>query len=319
MAVYTLVSVETLNAFLADYDIGEPQVFKGIAEGVENSNYYLQTPDGRFIVTLYEKRVREEDLPFFLGLMQHLAERGIDCPVPVRNRNGALFGTMEGRATAIMTFLDGVSLRHPTPEHCYAAGRALAAMHQAGRNFTLERENMLGLAGWQDLAAKCFRDGDPEFTDLKITIDKELLRLAGAWPANLIRGVIHADLFPDNVLFMGPNVSGLIDFYFACNDALAYDLAVMINSWCFDMYNTFDLERSAALIAGYQELRELEDAEREALPTLARGAALRFTLTRLYDWKDRTPGALVMPKDPREFAARLAFHQTVKSAETYGL
>ena len=319
MAVYTDVSFEELTHFLAGYDIGEPRVFKGIAEGVENSNYYLETGRGRFILTLYEKRVRATDLPFFLGLMQHLASRGIECPTPVTSRRGKLYGIMNGRDAAIMSFLDGVSLRYPTPEHCWAAGRALAAIHEAGRDFPLTRENALSLPGWNTLAGECFRNRLHEFDDLAPSVNREIEHLSTLWPGGLPSGVIHADLFPDNVLFVGSRLCGLIDFYFACNDAFAYDLAVMINAWCFDIDNGFDIERSGALTAGYQELRELNAAERDALPTLARGAALRFTLTRLYDWLNQSPGALVRPKDPREFAARLAFHQGVSNAEAYGL
>jgi homoserine kinase type II len=319
MAVYTDVSFEDLTKFLAGYDIGEPRVFKGIAEGVENSNYYLLTAQGRFIVTLYERRVQAADLPFFLGLMQHLAEHGVDCPTPIRGKNGELFGTLNGRDAAVMTFLDGVSLGRPRPEHCFAAGRALGTMHEAGRDFPLERANALSVEGWRRLTDDCFRNRTHEFSDLAPAIQGEMRYLESRWPAELPRGVVHADLFPDNVLFMSNQVSGLIDFYFACNDALAYDLAVMINAWCFDIDNRLDLELSGALIAGYQGLRDLEPSEREALPILARGAALRFTLTRLYDWIHPSPTALVSPKDPREFAARIAVHQSVDNAEAYGL
>jgi homoserine kinase type II len=210
-------------------------------------------------------------------------------------------------------------LRHPTPEHCYAAGRALAALHGAGKDFPLSRENALGMPAWRKLATDCFRNKSHEFNDLEGIVTRELEFLGGGWPSPLPSGVIHADLFPDNVLFLGSKLSGLIDFYFACNDAFAYDLAVTINAWCFDIGNLFDIERSAALIAGYQDFRELDAAERQALPLLVRGAALRFTLTRLYDWLNQSPGALVLPKNPREFAARLQFHQGVRGAEAYGL
>ena len=318
MAVYTDVSVEELNAFLKAYDLGDLRVFKGIAEGVENSNYYMETEKGRFIVTLYEKRVRTHDLPFFLGLMQHLAERGIECPTPIRSRHGALAGRLKDRDAAIMTFLDGVSLRHPTAEHCFACGQVMAEMHAAGADFGVTRRNALSLEGWRKLVDDC--SGEPgDFADLMPPLTAELEHLASAWPAGLPSGLIHADLFPDNVLFVGTQLSGLIDVYFACNDTLAYDLAVTLNAWCFGVGNAFDRELSAALFAGYQTIRKLDAAERVALPTLARGAALRFTLTRLYDWLNQSPGALVLPKDPRQFAARLAFHQTVRGVEAYGL
>jgi homoserine kinase type II len=251
--------------------------------------------------------------------MQHLAKRGIACPTPIAARSSRLFGTLKDRDAAIMTFLDGVSLRRPTPDHCYGAGRALAATHQAGHDFPLRRANALSVEGWRRLAGEPFRDETENFSDLLPLVRAELEFLTAAWPDGLPQGVIHADLFPDNVLFLSNRVSGLIDFYFACNDALAYDLAVMINAWCFDIHNRLDTESSAALLAGYQDLRPLAPSERQTLPLLARGAALRFTLTRVHDWLHQTPGAIVLPKNPREFAARLKFHQGVRGAEVYGL
>jgi homoserine kinase type II len=319
MAVYTEVSFEDLEVFLADFDIGAPRSFKGIAEGVENSNYYLQTSEGSFILTLYEKRVRADDLPFFLGLLEHLAARGIACPLPVRNREGRQWTRLGGRPAALLTFLDGLSLRRPEASHCAAAGAALAALHEAGKDFALKRPNALGHDGWGELADACMPRADEVEKGLGELIRTSLAEITAKWPRGLPEGVIHADLFPDNVLFMDGQVSGLIDFYFACNDAYAYDLAVMLNAWCFETDTAFNVTKSKNLIGSYARKRELGPVEREALPILASGAALRFLLTRLYDWLNHDPQALVRPKDPRDYSKRLRFHRKVKSPAEYGL
>jgi homoserine kinase type II len=319
MAVYTDVSFEDLESLLADYDIGKPRSFKGIAEGVENSNFYLQTDRGAFILTLYEKRVHAADLPFFLGLMEHLAAHGIACPLPVRSLTGLQWQQLNGRAAAILTYLDGVSLRRPEAQHCAAAGAALAQMHAAGNDFALKRDNALSRAGWRKLVDATLTHADDVQIGLAELISTTLHQLEGTWPSGLPAGVIHADLFPDNVLFMNGAVSGLIDFYFACNDFYAYDLAVMLNAWCFEQDGAFNLTKGQSFIAAYQKHRKLSAEECAALPLLARGAALRFLLTRLYDWLNQDPNALVRPKDPREFAKRLRFHLKVKTAEEYGL
>jgi homoserine kinase type II len=319
MAVYTDVSFEDLEVFLADYNLGAPQSFKGIAEGVENSNYYLQTATGSYILTLYEKRVHEDDLPYFLGLLEHLAGRGIACPLPVRSLSGRQSARLNGRPAALLTFLNGLSLRRPEAFHCVAAGEALASLHEAGRDFALRRANALGRDGWADLVHACAPHADAVERGLGALIATTAGELAARWPGDLPSGVIHGDLFPDNVLFMNGEVSGLIDFYFACNDAYAYDLAVMLNAWCFEPDGAFNITKGKSLIAGYRRRRMLTEREVTALPVLASGAALRFLLTRLYDWLNHDPNALVRPKDPREFSKRLRFHHKVKSAVEYGL
>jgi len=319
MAVYTDVSFDELQTLLADYDIGEPTSFKGIAEGVENSNFYLRTDRGAFILTLYEKRVQKNDLPFFLGLLDHLAARGIPCPLPVRSRSGAQSTVVNGRPAALLTYLDGLSLKRPDAAHCAAAGSALAKLHLAGDGFAIVRANALDVAGWRKLADQTAARANEVARDLRALIGSSLAKIESAWPMGLPSGIIHADLFPDNVLFMDGNVSGLIDFYFACNDAFAYDLAVMLNSWCFETDGSYNLTKSQSLIGGYKQLRPLNSDECAALPLLAQGSALRFLLTRLHDWLNPDPLALVRPKDPREFAKRLRFHLGVKSAAEYGL
>jgi len=319
MAVYTDVSSEELTAFLADYDIGELLAYKGIAEGVENSNFLVHTGRGNFILTLYEKRVAAADLPFFLGLMEHLATRGITCPQPVRNRTGKVLGVMAGRPAALVTFLDGMWIRRPGTAHCAAVGEALARLHLAGADFGLRRANALSVGGWRPLYAGVADRGDRVQPGLSATIEKELVTLERDWPRDLPQGVIHADLFPDNVFFLGGELSGLIDFYFACTDTLAYDVAICLNAWCFESDHAYNVTKGRALLAAYARTRALSPAEWRALPLLARGAATRFLLTRLVDWLDVPPGALVRPKDPLEYFRKLRFHQTVASARDYGI
>jgi homoserine kinase type II len=318
MAVYTDVSFEDLERLLEQYDIGTPMSFKGIAEGIENSNFYLQTDRSAFILTLYEKRVAAEDLPFFLGLMEHLAERGLHCPLPVKTRQGHALVNLNRRNATIVTFLTGIALRRPDAAHCASAAATLARLHKAGEGFALTRPNALGPKGWLPLAqsihgADSIEDG---LTDL---IGRALADLQSAWPPNLPAGVIHADYFPDNVLFVGNEVGGVIDFYFACNDAYAYDLAIMLNSWCFELDGSYNITKGQSVINAYRAARPLSDDEIHALPVLMRGAALRFLLTRTYDWLNPDPNALVKAKDPREYAKKLRFHNKVKHAREYGL
>ena len=319
MAVYTEVSDDDLVRFLEGYPLGTLLSCKGIAEGVENTNYLVRTEKGPFILTLYERRVNRDDLPFFLGLMEHLARNGLSCPTPVRDRNGAMLQELAGRPAALVTFLDGVWIRRPRVEHCAAVGKALAEFHLAGRGFDIRRENALGLAGWRPLYERFSDRADEIFSGLGAMIEAELALLEANWPRDIPQGVIHADLFPDNVFFIGDRLSGLIDFYFACNDALAYDLAICLNAWCFEPDHSFNLTKGIALLRGYDAVRPLDPAERAALPLLARGSALRFLLTRAYDWINTPEGALVKRKDPHEYLRRLRFHQSVASASEYGL
>ncbi len=319
MAVYTEVPDEELEAFIAGYGIGTITSCKGIAEGVENSNYLLQTTTGRFILTLYEKRVRREDLPFFLGLMEHLAAAGLTCPTPLRNRDGQLLRELAGRAAALVSFLDGVWIRRPQPWHCAALGQALAGLHLRGRDFQIKRANALSLEGWHAIATGLGADAERVAPGLADLVTTELAALDRLWPSGLPEGVIHADLFPNNVFFLGDRLSGLIDFYFACNDFLAYDIAVCLNAWCFTPEHAFSPERAAALLTAYERERPLEPAERMALPALCRGAALRFLLTRAHDWLHTAPDAFVTRLDPNEYVAKLRFFQGLGSAAELGL
>ncbi|WP_210497277.1 homoserine kinase [Microvirga antarctica] len=319
MAVYTEVPDDELVAFVAGYEIGEVLSYKGIAEGVENTNYFLHTSRGSYILTLYEKRVNEADLPFFVGLMRHLASKGLNCPLPLENRHGETLGRLASRPAAIFTFLDGIAVRRPTAPHCGALGSALARLHVAGADFVMVRPNTLSLAGWPPLFAQAEAEADRVSTGLAERTRRELSALQRDWPTDLPAGIIHADLFTDNVFFIGPAVSGLIDFYFACTDALAYDVAICLNAWCFEIDGSFNLTKGQSLLAGYQAVRPLQPAEIDALPVLCRGSAMRFMLTRLVDWLNVPPGALVKPKDPLEYDRKLNFHKHARNAREYGL
>ncbi len=316
MAVYTQVDDYALNDFLAGYDVGEAISFKGIAEGVENSNYLLETTKGRYILTLYEKRANPADLPYFLNLMEHLAAGGLSSPLPVRDKEGQALQELAGRPACLITFLSGVSLNHIAPDHCAALGTTLAQMHAIGESFSENRPNELSVQGWEGLARATKDEADKVYQGLADMISEEITFLKANWPQNLPTGTIHADLFPDNALFTGTSITGVIDFYFACTDLFAYDLAICINAWCFDEQHSFLPENAAKMVAAYQAAKGLTQEETDALPILCRGAAVRFLLTRLYDWLNPVKGAVVRAKDPLDYLKRLQFHQSAK-AETY--
>lgn len=319
MAVYTEVSDEDLTAFLGQYDLGEVTSFKGIAEGVENSNFLLRMTSGSYILTLYEKRVRREDLPYFVGLMEHLSSKGIDCPVPLHGRDGDNLRELCGRPAAIVTFLDGLSPRRIQPNQCRLLGEAMAHMHLAGSSFDMQRANNLSLPGWRPLFESSAAHAGDVQAGLAEALDQELTFLESQWPHGLPSGVIHADLFPDNVFFLGDRLSGIIDFYFACNDFFAYDLAICLNAWCFEPDGAFNVTKARLMLQAYRKVRPFSEAELAALPLLARGSAVRFLLTRLYDWLHHPAGAMVEPKNPLEYWKKLRFHQKVQSPGDYGL
>ena len=319
MAVYTDVPAEELQSFLANYDIGDVLAYKGIAEGVENSNFLLHTTRGYYILTLYEKRVAAGDLPFFLALMEHLAARGLTCPQPVKNNRGQALGQLARRPAAIVTFLEGIWIRRPSATHCAALGGALAQLHIAGADFPMTRKNALSVEGWRPLYELAGARCDNVQSGLGAAIAQELSYVEGAWPRELPQGVIHADLFPDNVFFLGDKLSGLIDFYFACTDMLVYDVAICLNAWCFESDQTYNVTKGRAMLSAYTRIRPLAKPEWDALPLLCRGAALRFLLTRLVDWLEVPSTALVKPKDPLEYHRKLRFHQAVARASDYGL
>ncbi len=319
MAVYTEVTDEQVDEFLAQYDLGGVLSLKGIAEGVENTNYLLVTETGQFILTLYEKRVDESDLPFFQSLMEHLAAGGVDCPVPVHGRDGNALRRLAGRPAIIVTFLSGLWPKRPQPRHCAELGGALARMHLAGQDFPMTRRNNLSVGDWRPLFEQCADRAHEVQPGLAKALADELDHLESHWPSNLPTGLIHADLFPDNVFFTGERLTGLIDFYFACTDAFAYDLAICLNAWCFELDGAFNVTKARLMLSNYRKIRPFSDAELEALPLLARGSALRFLLTRLFDLLNHPEGAMVKPKDPLEYLRKLRFHQQVSGPAAYGL
>jgi homoserine kinase type II len=319
MAVYTDVPDEELRNFIAEYDIGEVVSCKGIAEGVENSNFLLRTDAGTVFLTLFEKRVAPADLPFFIGLMEHLAQQGIACPTPLKAKDGVALRRLCGRPAVIVSFLDGMWPRRIHPFHCAGVGGALAKLHLGGASFALRRPNDLSVAGWRRLFEQCRGRAHEVRPGLAEELAAELDALERDWPDALPMGVIHADLFPDNIFFRGERVSGIIDFYFACTDFLAYDIAICLNAWCFESDGSFNVTKARLLLGAYRAERPLAPAEIAALPLLARGSALRFLLTRLCDWLERAPGAFVRPKDPLEYLQKLRFHRGITSASAYGL
>lgn len=317
MAVYTPLSDDDVVELLAQYDIGAPLRCEGIAEGVENTNYKLTTATGAYILTIFEKRVAEADLPFFIGVMERLAARGFQAPQPIATRDGGYLTHIKGKPAAIVSFLDGVWPRRIELWHCAAVGEALARMHVALDGFEMERPNALSVAGWEKLITPRMPEVEKLRPGLAALVSNDMARVRSAWRHDLPRGVIHADLFPDNALFAGGELTGVIDFYFACTDALAYDLAVCLNAWCF-AGPRYDIERGRAMIGAYRRVRQLSSLERAALPVLAYGAALRFFATRLADWTATPAGATVTPKDPLEYADKLAFHRAARGPAYYG-
>ena len=318
MAVYTDITDEELAGLLADFDLGQALSLKGVAEGVENSNFLLETERGRFFLTVYERRVQACDLPFFLELLRWLAEHGFPSARPVADRKGELLKTVRGKPCAIVSFLSGLSVRRPTAAHCREAGAGLAALHLAAEGFPLSRANDLGQAAWAPLFEGLAGAAEGLKPGLAKTISSDLELLAKRWPPDLPQGVIHADYFPDNVFFAQGKFAGAIDFYFACVDAFAYDIAVALNAWCFEPDGSFNITSARQLVAGYESRRRLSDIERSALPVLAHGAAMRFFLTRLADWGATPAGALVRPKDPLEYERKLAVHRSSPDLVLFG-
>ena len=318
MAVYTEIGDDELIAYCAGYELGEVLSCKGIAEGVENSNYLLTLTSGLYILTLYEKRVKQVDLPFFLNLMNHVAQAGVPCPRPIADRDGTSLRELAGRPCALIRFLPGMSPKRPKPFHCGELGRVLAEFHLASSDFDMKRSNDLSVGAWRGLLESCGRLANDLSPGIYDQLETEIQILEREWPTELPSGVIHGDLFPDNVFFRGEYLSGIIDFYFACNDCYTFDLAVSLNAWCFEPDNSFNVTKAATLLNNYAEVRGVSQKEMDALPILARGAALRVLLIRLYNFTHTPKDALVVVKDPMEYWDKLQFHKTASSPRDYG-
>ncbi len=320
MAVFTHIDDDTLAEFIFAYDVGEVVFYKGIAEGVENTNYLVQTTEGTWILTLFEeRRTPAEDLPFFLGLMDHLATAGIPCPRPIRARDGVALRILSGRPAVLVSFLKGVWPKRVNPLHCEELGAGLARMHLAGQRYEKSRPNPFSISAFAGMLAETGNAANSLKENLKAEVITEIEDLSRNWPQNLPAGIIHGDLFPDNVFFLHGKLSGMIDFYFACTDLLAYDIAVCLNAWCFEGEGSFNITKARRLLESYQQVRPLSAEEVTALPVLARGAAMRFFLSRLHDWKNTPEDALITPKNPGEYLEKLTFHRGVSSPGEYGL
>ena len=319
MAVYTKISDEEIQALFSQYDIGDIVFYKGIAEGIENTNFLVQTSIDNFILTIYEKRVDVNDLPFFLGLMENLAQTGFPCPRPIKDKKQTILQNIAGKPCVISSFLKGMSPKRITAEHCGELGKAMAKLHLDSQDFNLKRDNSMGIKSFKDLFLKTKENADEVIPDLAKELEENLDEIIKAWPKELPTGIIHADIFPDNVFFLGKNLSGIIDFYFACNDFIAYDLAVVLNAWCFEDDFSFNITKARKLLSEYNKVRALSEEEINALPILARGSAIRFLLTRLYDFINTPKDALVTIKNPIEYLIKLRFHRGVKSSQAYGI
>ncbi len=318
MAVFTDIDEGSLTALLQNYAIGEMRSYHGIAEGVENSNFLLKTTENTYILTLFEQRVAKEDLPYFVQMMTHFATRNIPCPVPITDTHHKALQELCGKPALIVSFLEGCSVTRPTASHCAALGSFLATFHLTGLDFKGHRPNTMNLAAWEGLLLRVGNKAKELSPELPALFMEELGFLKAHYPTNLPKGVIHADLFPDNVFFQGDTLSGVIDFYFACNDFLVYDVAICLNAWCFEKDGSFNLTKAQNLLSGYNNIRSLSRAELNALPLLARAAAIRFLSTRLHDWFNRAPNAILRPKNPLEYVNILKFQQQIKSVKEYG-
>ncbi|MEY2910242.1 MAG: Homoserine kinase [Pseudomonadota bacterium] len=317
MAVYTKLEHQEVRQFLEQYNINNFKDYKGITEGVENTNYLIKTSEQDYILTIYEKRVDENDLPFFIKLLSYLSENKFPCPKPIANKNNEKINRIKNKNAALVTFLNGQSKNKITSEECFEIGKITAQLHEITKKFNINRKYNLSIENWESIFEKTIKQ--------KIDLDESIIKktknylnfLKDKWPKNLPQGIIHADLFPDNIFFTNNKVSGIIDFYFACNDFFAYEIAICINSLCFDNNSTFNMTKAKNLIDGYTSIRTLSEDEKKYLPILSMGAAMRFFLTRLYDFYHTDNKADVKIKDPFEYLKKIEFHSTIKNFNEY--
>ena len=317
MAVYTKLEHQEVEQFLKQYNINNFKDYKGITEGVENTNYFIKTSQQDYILTIYEKRVDENDLPFFIKLLSSLSDNRFPCPKPIANKNNEKINKIKNKNAALVTFLNGQSKNKITSEECFEIGKITAQLHEITKKFDINRKNNLSIENWESIFEKTIKQ--------KIDLDESIIKktknylnfLKDKWPKNLPQGIIHADLFPDNIFFTNNKVSGIIDFYFACNDFFAYEIAICINSLCFDNNSTFNMTKAKNLIDGYTSIKTLSEDEKKYLPILSMGAAMRFFLTRLYDFYHTDNKADVKIKDPFEYLKKIEFHSTIKNFNEY--
>jgi len=320
MAVYTKLSENNLKDFFSKYNLGKLLKFQGIQEGIENSNYFVKTDSGKFILTVYEKRVEEKDLPFFMGLMKNIFNENFPSPEPIINKNGNYITEIFGKKAAVVSFLEGTSKKNLTPGNCHEVGIYTAKLHMITKNLNIKRTNRLSVNSWRLIYRKIQRDCSKIYPDLTKIIERNLEVIEDKWPKNIPRGIIHADLFPDNIFFKGSKLTGIIDFYFSCYDFYALEIAICLNALCFEGKNenlSFNVTKAKKFIDGYSSIRKLTEEEKESLKILCHGAAMRFLLTRVFDYLNLTEDALVKIKDPVEYLKRLEFHNSVKNYQDY--
>ena len=320
MAVYTKLSENDLKSFFEKYDLGKVLVYKGIKEGIENTNYFIQTNKGKYILTIYEKRVQEKDLPFFLGLMKNLFDKSFPSPEPIINKNGNYVSEILNKKAAIISFLSGRSKKNLSPENCRSVGMQAAKLHTITKNLSVRRENRLSVNSWRNFYKKVQKDCSKIHPNLSKIIETNLDEIETNWPKNIPAGIIHADLFSDNIIFNGDKLTGIIDFYFSCYDFYAFEIAICINALCFEGQKenlSFNVTKAKKFIDGYTSIRKLSEEEKNSLKILCQGAAMRFLLTRVFDYLNLIKGAMVKIKDPIEYLKRLEFHNKVKNYHDY--
>jgi len=320
MAVYTKLSADELKDFFFKYDLGKLINHKEIKEGIENTNYFTQTENGKFILTLYEKRVDEKDLPFFISLMKNLFDKNFPCPNPIINKNGNYISEIKNKKAAVISFLNGTAKKILNPNECYQVGIYAAKLHSITKDLTGKRKNKLSVNSWKEIYKKIRNDCSKIHKNLPKIIEKNLTEIENNWPKNIPSGIIHADLFPDNIFFNGNKLSGIIDYYFSCYDYYAFEIAICLNALCFEGQNqnlSFNVTKAKKFIDGYSSIRSLTEEEKKSLKVLCQGAAIRFLLTRVFDYLNLTEGAIVKIKDPVEYLKRLEFHDNVKNYQDY--
>ena len=320
MAVYTKLSKNELVEFFSKYNLGKLLNYKGIKEGIENTNYFIQTEKGKFILTLYEKRTEEKDLPFFISLMRNLFDKKFPSPEPIINKNGNYISQILKKNAAVVSFLEGNAKKNLSPNNCYQVGISAAKLHLITKNLTGKRENKLSVNSWREIYNKIKKDCSKIDKNLPEIIEKNLNEIEKNWPKNIPMGIIHADLFPDNIFFKNDKLSGIIDYYFSCFDFYAFEIAICLNALCFEGTKenlSFNVTKAKKFIDGYSSIRKLTIEEKNSLKILCQGAAMRFLLTRVFDYINLTEGAIVTVKDPLEYLKRLEFHDSVKNYQDY--